>query len=173
MTRLTQHGDPCQAYNRTMTAAWVRHAGAAVKRHPVVTASIACVVVLAGIAINGGGSDAPPVAPAAVDGSAIKPPAPAMAPAFSVAKMTPSRPGSTSARTSTPTVTPTVVTPTVRPQSTVVPSTQAPPPVKPTKLGPWKNCTEAKAHGRCNIQREDSDYAPKLDRDKDGVACEC
>ena len=66
-----------------------------------------------------------------------------------------------------------MVTPTVTPHAGMAPRTQAPPPVKPTTLGPWKNCIDAKIHGRCNIQSSDPDYAPKLDRDKDGVACEC
>ena len=34
------------------------------------------------------------------------------------------------------------------------------------------NCTEARAAGYENIKRGEPGYAPKLDRDKDGVACE-
>ncbi|GAB3016512.1 excalibur calcium-binding domain-containing protein [Mycobacterium bourgelatii] len=37
---------------------------------------------------------------------------------------------------------------------------------------PYKNCTEAHKDGRYNIPKDDPAYAPKLDRDKDGIACE-
>ncbi|WP_231588342.1 excalibur calcium-binding domain-containing protein [Mycobacterium nebraskense] len=37
----------------------------------------------------------------------------------------------------------------------------------------YKNCTDAKAHGRCNIPRGDQAYCPSQDRDGDGLACEC
>ncbi|HEU4362847.1 MAG TPA: excalibur calcium-binding domain-containing protein [Mycobacterium sp.] len=37
---------------------------------------------------------------------------------------------------------------------------------------PYKNCTEARQDGRSDIPRGDSAYAPKLDRDNDGIACE-
>jgi excalibur calcium-binding domain-containing protein len=37
----------------------------------------------------------------------------------------------------------------------------------------YKNCTDAKAHGRCNITEDDPAYCPKQDRDGDGLACEC
>ena len=37
----------------------------------------------------------------------------------------------------------------------------------------YKNCTDAKAHGRCNIPEGDPAYCPKQDRDGDGLACEC
>nr|WP_232065437.1 excalibur calcium-binding domain-containing protein [Mycobacterium shinjukuense] len=37
----------------------------------------------------------------------------------------------------------------------------------------YRNCTDAKANGRCNISRDDPAYCPKQDRDNDGLACEC
>lgn len=37
---------------------------------------------------------------------------------------------------------------------------------------PYANCKEAAADGRYNIPRGDPAYAPKLDRDGDGIACE-
>jgi len=153
-----------------MIADWAGRFWTAVRRHPIVSAIVACVVALSCIAAAAGKPDVPATTPVGIHGSAIKPAAPVTAPAYSVGKMTPSGPASSSAPVPTPTITPTVV-----PHATVAPSTKAPPPppVKPTKLGPWRNCTEAKANGRCDIQRGDPDYAPKLDRDKDGVACEC
>ncbi len=36
----------------------------------------------------------------------------------------------------------------------------------------FDNCTQAYQAGRSNIPRGDPDYAPKLDRDNDGVACD-
>jgi len=39
--------------------------------------------------------------------------------------------------------------------------------------GQYANCGQAKADGVCNIMQGPSDYASKLDRDGDGVACEC
>ncbi|WP_407687148.1 excalibur calcium-binding domain-containing protein [Mycobacterium sp. HUMS_1102779] len=37
---------------------------------------------------------------------------------------------------------------------------------------PYRNCSQAHADGRYNIPRGDPAYAPKLDRDDDGLACE-
>lgn len=37
---------------------------------------------------------------------------------------------------------------------------------------PYANCTEAPKDGRYNIPQGDPAYRPKLDRDKDGIACE-
>lgn len=37
---------------------------------------------------------------------------------------------------------------------------------------PYANCTQAHKDGRYNIPKGDPGYAPKLDRDKDGIACE-
>ena len=39
--------------------------------------------------------------------------------------------------------------------------------------GPYSNCSQAKADGVCNITRDSPYYLAKLDRDSDGVACEC
>ncbi len=38
---------------------------------------------------------------------------------------------------------------------------------------PYKNCSAAKADGVCNIPSDSPDYQPKLDRDGDGIGCEC
>ena len=39
--------------------------------------------------------------------------------------------------------------------------------------GPYNNCSQAKADGVCNIPENSPYYQPKLDRDGDGIACEC
>ena len=36
----------------------------------------------------------------------------------------------------------------------------------------FANCSEARAAGRSNIRRGEPGYAPHLDRDGDGIACE-
>ncbi|MCW2689953.1 MAG: hypothetical protein JWR37_4843 [Mycobacterium sp.] len=38
---------------------------------------------------------------------------------------------------------------------------------------PFKNCTAAEQAGRCNIPSDDPMYGPWLDRDHDGIGCEC
>jgi hypothetical protein len=38
---------------------------------------------------------------------------------------------------------------------------------------PFKNCTQAKASGYCDIPSSSPYYGPWLDRDQDGLACEC
>jgi hypothetical protein len=35
------------------------------------------------------------------------------------------------------------------------------------------NCSQAKADGVCNITQDSPYYLAKLDRDDDGIACEC
>ena len=42
-----------------------------------------------------------------------------------------------------------------------------------TAAGPYNNCSQAKADGVCNITQDSPYYLPKLDRDSDGIACEC
>ena len=37
---------------------------------------------------------------------------------------------------------------------------------------PYRNCSQARADGRHDIPRGDPAYAPHLDRDNDGIACE-
>lgn len=37
----------------------------------------------------------------------------------------------------------------------------------------YKDCTEAKAHGKCNIRVSDPAYCPAQDFDHDGIACKC
>jgi hypothetical protein len=37
---------------------------------------------------------------------------------------------------------------------------------------PYRNCTAAHKDGRYDIPRGDPAYAPHLDRDNDGIACE-
>lgn len=39
--------------------------------------------------------------------------------------------------------------------------------------GPYNNCSQAKADGVCNITPDSPWYLAKLDRDGDGLACEC
>ncbi|MDT5185206.1 MAG: hypothetical protein QOI29_3364 [Mycobacterium sp.] len=39
--------------------------------------------------------------------------------------------------------------------------------------GPYNNCSQAKADGVCNITQDSPYYLAKLDRDDDGIACEC
>jgi hypothetical protein len=39
--------------------------------------------------------------------------------------------------------------------------------------GPYANCSQAKADGVCNITQDSPNYKAKLDRDGDGIACEC
>ena len=36
----------------------------------------------------------------------------------------------------------------------------------------FKNCKEARAAGYSDMAKGEPGYAPKLDRDKDGIACE-
>ncbi|AQA02101.1 hypothetical protein BVC93_06290 [Mycobacterium sp. MS1601] len=38
---------------------------------------------------------------------------------------------------------------------------------------PYANCSEAKANGHCNIPSDSPYYQAKLDRDQDGLGCEC
>jgi hypothetical protein len=38
---------------------------------------------------------------------------------------------------------------------------------------PYRNCTEAKANGDCDIPSSSDKYQSKLDRDGDGLGCEC
>lgn len=38
---------------------------------------------------------------------------------------------------------------------------------------PFKNCTQAKAAGYCDITSDSPLYTPSQDRDGDGYACEC
>lgn len=45
-------------------------------------------------------------------------------------------------------------------------------PPAPTSPVSFTNCTQARAAGYSNIRRGEPGYAPKLDRDDDGIACE-
>ncbi|BBZ79754.1 hypothetical protein MANY_50910 [Mycolicibacterium anyangense] len=47
----------------------------------------------------------------------------------------------------------------------------APANADPTR--PFKNCTQAKAAGYCDITSDSPLYTPSQDRDSDGYACEC
>ena len=38
---------------------------------------------------------------------------------------------------------------------------------------PYKNCTQARGDGVCNIPSDSDKYQAKLDRDQDGIGCEC
>jgi len=43
----------------------------------------------------------------------------------------------------------------------------------PAPLAPYKNCTEARQNGDCDIPSSSDKYQAKLDRDSDGLGCEC
>jgi hypothetical protein len=43
----------------------------------------------------------------------------------------------------------------------------------PVAAAPFSNCTEAKAAGYCDIPSDSPYYQSKLDRDGDGLGCEC
>ncbi|WP_256122927.1 excalibur calcium-binding domain-containing protein [Streptomyces sp. LUP47B] len=75
-----------------------------------------------------------------------------------------------------PTVTATeavTVAPSPAPTKTVTKTAEAPEPTTtPTPDVYYKNCDEARAAGDAPLHRGDPGYAPHLDRDGDGVACE-
>jgi len=50
-------------------------------------------------------------------------------------------------------------------------SVAAPPVI--ANAAPYANCSEAKAHGDCNIPSDSPYYQANLDRDQDGLGCEC
>lgn len=83
--------------------------------------------------------------------------------------------------TSGPATTTTTAPPPTTPPATVPPSTSPPPTAArpaPTTTSPsargssYANCTEARAAGAAPLYRGEPGYAPKLDRDGDGIACE-
>jgi len=43
----------------------------------------------------------------------------------------------------------------------------------PVPQAPYKNCTEARQKGDCDIPSSSDKYQSKLDRDGDGIGCEC
>jgi len=43
----------------------------------------------------------------------------------------------------------------------------------PAHAAPYRNCTEAKNDGACDIPATSDKYQSKLDRDGDGLGCEC
>lgn len=43
----------------------------------------------------------------------------------------------------------------------------------PAAAEPFDNCTQAHKAGYCDIPSDSPYYGPWLDRDKDGIACEC
>ena len=49
----------------------------------------------------------------------------------------------------------------------------APAEAQPLPRAPFKNCTQAKDAGYCNIPSSSDMYGPWLDRDGDGLGCEC
>ncbi len=51
-------------------------------------------------------------------------------------------------------------------------STPAPAPQRSAPSGGYKNCTEAWNAGVAPLYRDEPGYAPRLDRDDDGKACE-
>ena len=43
----------------------------------------------------------------------------------------------------------------------------------PAQAAPYANCTQAKSNGDCDIPSSSDKYQSKLDRDGDGLGCEC
>lgn len=43
----------------------------------------------------------------------------------------------------------------------------------PIQAAPYSNCTQAKQNGDCDIPSSSDKYQSKLDRDGDGIGCEC
>ncbi|MEI6253906.1 MAG: excalibur calcium-binding domain-containing protein [Mycobacteriaceae bacterium] len=43
----------------------------------------------------------------------------------------------------------------------------------PAQAAPYANCTQAKQNGDCDIPSSSDKYQSKLDRDGDGLGCEC
>ena len=43
----------------------------------------------------------------------------------------------------------------------------------PAQAVPYSNCTQARANGDCDIPSSSDRYQSKLDRDGDGIGCEC
>lgn len=43
----------------------------------------------------------------------------------------------------------------------------------PAQAVPYANCTQAKNNGDCDIPSSSDRYQSKLDRDGDGLGCEC
>ena len=43
----------------------------------------------------------------------------------------------------------------------------------PAQAAPYQNCTQAKQNGDCDIPASSDKYQSKLDRDGDGLGCEC
>lgn len=88
----------------------------------------------------------------------------------------------TTAPPTTTTTAPPPTTTTTAPPATAPPTTAAyvPPPAyvppapapAPAPSASYANCTEARAAGVTPLYRGQPGYAPKLDRDNDGVACE-
>jgi hypothetical protein len=52
-------------------------------------------------------------------------------------------------------------------------STAAPALATPVPQAPYPNCTVAKENGDCDIPSTSDLYQAKLDRDQDGLGCEC
>lgn len=48
-----------------------------------------------------------------------------------------------------------------------------PAPVAAAEVVPYPNCTEARKNGDCDIPATSDKYQSKLDRDNDGLGCEC
>ncbi|WP_082981017.1 excalibur calcium-binding domain-containing protein [Mycolicibacter heraklionensis] len=46
-------------------------------------------------------------------------------------------------------------------------------PVATAEVVPYRNCTEARQNGDCDIPATSDKYQSKLDRDNDGLGCEC
>ncbi|MFB9699899.1 excalibur calcium-binding domain-containing protein [Rhodococcus aetherivorans] len=92
--------------------------------------------------------------------------APATANAFSLADLLPTG----SADFLFPQPAPPAPAPAPAPQAAAPPA-PAPAPAPAPSVG-YKNCTEAWNAGVAPLYRDEPGYAPKLDRDDDGIACE-
>ncbi len=44
--------------------------------------------------------------------------------------------------------------------------------IVPAQAAPYKNCTQARENGDCDIPSSSDKYQSKLDRDGDGLGCE-
>lgn len=58
------------------------------------------------------------------------------------------------------------------PQAAPAPAPKSAPPARTAPSGGFKNCTEAWNAGAAPVYRNDPGYAPRLDRDNDGIGCE-
>lgn len=156
------------------------------RRWPLVGGASAALLVVGGVLMPAGEPSAlPPSNPAAAT-STVTTTARAAA---GTTRPTSTAPRSTASTSATPTSTDALAAvPTVDPEPTpppapvetyVAPETYAPQSYAPAPLAEpvpqaayYSNCSAARAAGAAPLYRGQAGYAPKLDRDNDGVACE-